>query len=167
MAGGMKRSLIFLCAAVIVVLAGCKPEYPGIDFVVISGERYTVELAVTEEQRAQGMSARDHFPEGGVMLFAFPDEQVRGFWMYECLIDIDIMFLDGRGIVTATHRMPTELPRQEDETEEQYMARLPNYSSRLPAQFAIELPSGSLDRLGVRVDDRIELDLDRLKALAE
>jgi uncharacterized membrane protein (UPF0127 family) len=33
-------------------------------------------------------------------------------------------------------------------------------------QFAIELRAGSIERLGVNVDDKIELDLARLKAMA-
>jgi hypothetical protein len=59
-------------------------------------------------------------------------------------------------------------PRREDETELAYDARMreKSYWSRLPAQFAIELQSGWLDRLDLAVDDRIELDLQRLKAAA-
>jgi uncharacterized membrane protein (UPF0127 family) len=81
-------------------------------------------------------------------------------------VDIDIIFLDTRGRVTALHRMKAEPPRSPQESDEAYRSRLPMYSSGLPAQFAIELPAGSLDRLKLAVEDRIELDLDRLKGMA-
>jgi hypothetical protein len=42
----------------------------------------------------------------GGMLFVFPEPRMLSFWMYECLIDIDVIFLDASGTVTAIHRMP-------------------------------------------------------------
>lgn len=150
-------------------LAGCGER----DVIVeIAGERFFMELALDEEARTQGMSYRDSFPDaegydGGGMLFVFPEPEVLQFWMYECLIDIDVIFLDAQGTVTAVHRMPAESPRREGESFAEYDRRLPRYSSRVPAQFAIELPAGSIDRLNVQVDQRIDLPLDRLKAMAE
>ena len=111
---------------------------------------------------------RDSIPDDGGMLFVFPDDQVtiQRFWMGYCQVDMDIIFLDRQGRVTATHRMKMDQPRANDESEAEYDARLPRYSSGYPAQFAIELKAGSLDRLNVKVDERIELDLPRLKAMA-
>lgn len=146
------------------VLAGCIDETVK---VTIDGEPFTMELALDEEARKTGMSYRDSFPEGGGMLFVFPEPEILSFWMYDCLMDIDVIFLNRHGVVTAVHRMKQEPPRGVDETEVQYIRRLPSYSSYRPAQFAIELPGSTLDRLNVRVDDRIDLDLDRLKAMAE
>jgi len=135
--------------------------------VEIGGESFVMELAADELSRVAGMSYRDRFPDGAGMLFVFPEPQILQFWMYECRIDIDVIFLDAHGTVTAAHRMPAEPPRGEDESQEEYEARLPLYSSRYPAQFAIELPAGSIDRLSVQVDQRIDLPLDRLKQMAE
>jgi uncharacterized protein len=147
------------------ILSGCKRDH--VETLTISGETFLVELAITEEARTKGMSFRESFPEGGLMLFVFPDTAIRSFWMVDCLIDMDIIFLDARGFVTATHRMLAEPLQGENEDRYDYENRLKRYSSRYPAQFAIELPAGSLDRLGVGFEDRIDLDLDRLKALAE
>lgn len=151
------------------VLTGCAERDVVIE---IAGERFMMELAIDPHARTEGMSYRDSFPEapgydGGGMLFVFPEPEVRQFWMYECLIDIDVIFLDANGTVTAAHRMPAEPPRRADEHRDQYERRLPLYSSRVPAQFAIELPAGSIDRLNVQVDQRIDLPLERLKAMAE
>jgi uncharacterized membrane protein (UPF0127 family) len=109
---------------------------------------------------------RTEVPADGGMLFVFPESEVRSFWMGNCLVDIDVIFLDPRGRVTAVHRMKAQPPRRADESEADYDRRMPRYWSAYPAQFAIELKAGTLDRLGVKVEDRIDLDLDRLKRLA-
>lgn len=100
------------------------------------------------------------------MLFVFPRPGQQRFWMAYCLVDIDLIFLDAHGRVTAAHRMKVEPARREDESEIAYQTRLRGYPSVYPAQFAIELASGSIDRLGIRVEQKIELDVERLKALA-
>lgn len=161
-ASGLRFTFLLIALA---FLAGCQREH--VETLTIKGETFTVELATTPEARRVGLSGREEFPEGTAMLFVFPEPQMQGFWMVDCLMDIDIIYLDPRGFVTKTHRMKAEPLQQPHESEAQYHARLPRYSSVYPAQFAIELPAGSLDRLNVRVDEKIDLDLDRLKALAE
>lgn len=101
------------------------------------------------------------------MLFVFPRAEHRQFWMKDCLIDMDLIFLNAQGLVTALHEMPAEPPQRPDETLDEYQRRLPLYRSRYPAQFAVELPAGSIRRLGVEVENRVEMDLEGLKALAE
>ena len=49
---------------------------------------------------------------GTGMLFVHPDDQIRGYWMYDCLIDIDVAFLDQKGRIVAMHRMKREAPRR-------------------------------------------------------
>ena len=63
--------------------------------------------------------------------------------------------------------MKKEPPREEGETERQYDARMPRYSSAYPAQFAIELQSGMLDRLDLKIEDKIPIELDRLRGMAK
>ena len=97
----------------------------------------------------------------------FPPVQahVRSFWMGYCEVDIDLIFLDSQGRVTATHRMKAEPPRGDNESEAAYRARLPSYASAYPSQFAIELRAGSLAQVNLRVEDKIPLDLRRLKRM--
>ena len=61
--------------------------------------------------------------------------------------------------------MPFEPPRAEGETENEYASRLPRYSSRFPVRFALEFPAGTIDRLGLEPNTRVELDGPRLKSL--
>jgi len=113
-----------------------------------------------EATRERGLMGRASLPADGGMLFVFPDNARRAFWMKNCLIDLDIIFLDGLGYVTAVHTMTAPAPGTPDE-------RLPTWSSRKPAQFAIELNAGEADKLGVDVGQRIDLPVPSLKARAE
>jgi len=154
------------------ILAGCggSGSSPGLETVVIKGETFTLELAADDAARELGLKHRASIPDAGGMLFVFPDSKVsvQSFWMHECLVDMDIIYLDRRGTVTATYRMKARPLRQNGESEAEYQQRMrgDDYSSAYPAQFAIELKAGTIDRLNVRVDDRIALDVARLKAMA-
>lgn len=162
-AGRLLTLLLILTAA-----AGCEriKEIPGTERIMLAGRAFTLEVADDEPRRSRGLGGRESIPADGGMLFIFPAAAVRSFWMRDCLVDIDIMFLDPRGRITAVHRMTPEPPRRDDETEAAYLGRLRSYASLYPAQFVIELQAGSLDALGLRVDQKVELDLARLKALA-
>jgi len=164
-------SITALVALLGVLVSSCRNtagggSASGTVTVTIKGRAFDLEVASDAASIERGLMHRETIPDGTGMIFIFPDAQMRNFWMKNCLTDIDIMFLDASGRVTATHRMKAEAPRREDESEPDYERRLASYPSRWPAQFAIELPPGSLDQLNVRFEDKIELDLDRLKALA-
>ena len=158
---------VVLTLGMAAVIAACKaPQRPTTEVVEIAGEQFTLELALDEPARTRGLMERTQIDPGKGMLFVFPDFRERSFWMANCVVDIDLMFLDTRGTVTAVHEMKTEPPQGPNESQFEYERRLPHFWSNGPARFAIELTAGSLDRLNVRVNDRIALDLPRLKALA-
>lgn len=167
-------SALAALALTIVVLSRCGPTGTttrgpaGTETVKINGETFHLELAADEPLRTKGLMYRDQIPDHGGMLFVFPDAQVmvQSFWMGNCLVDMDIIYLDRRGFVTATHHMKAEPPRGPNESKSDYDRRMPRYSSAYPAQFAIELKAGSLERLNVKVEQKIDLDVARLKATA-
>ncbi len=134
--------------------------------VVIAGETFRLELAVTEKSRARGLGGRTTIDADGGMLFVFRHARQRTFWMKDCRFDIDVMFLDDRGRITAVHRMKKQPPRADDESVAAYEDRLKHYPSRGPARFVIELKTGSIDRLKVKPGQTIKLDLSRLKKKA-
>lgn len=127
-------------------------------FIEIRGERFTLEIADDEESRALGLSGRTVIAEHGGMIFVYPFPAIRRFWMGDCLVDMDIAFLDAEGRIVAMHEMKIEPPRRPDESEWAYSDRLRRYPSGLPAQFALEFRAGTLKRLGLRVRETIEFD---------
>lgn len=147
-------------------LGGCNSPTPSVAVVPIKGDLYTLELALDTQARIRGMMYRTSLKDDEGMLFVFPEAIERSFWMKNCLIPLDILFLDSRGTVTAVHEMPIEAPKTKQESEIAYEQRLAHYWSNGPARFAIELQAGEIARLKVRVNDRIALDTSQLRSLA-
>jgi uncharacterized membrane protein (UPF0127 family) len=135
--------------------------------ITIKGERFIMELALTDATRLRGLSGREVIDPKGGMLFVFPLSGRHEFVMRDCPAPIDIAFLDSAGRVVAFHEMTPEEPRREDETEFQYEMRLKRYPSRFPAQFAVETAGGRLASLGVKEGDRMEFDTEGLKRRAQ
>tara|TARA_R110000782_G_scaffold13976_20_gene41033 strand:+ start:10066 stop:10575 length:510 start_codon:yes stop_codon:yes gene_type:complete len=165
----LAASLAVLVLGACVSTQGCsKPAAPaGYEVVTIDGRDFTLELVADQATREKGLGGVESIPENGGMLFSFPDSQIRQFVMRDCLVPIDIIFLDSDGRIVAMHHMPVEEPRGADETALQYERRLKRYSSRFNARYAIELQGGMLDELDLQSGQQIRLDTKRLEGMTD
>jgi uncharacterized membrane protein (UPF0127 family) len=162
MATGLITTLLIFTLA-----TGCTSttQQTSVD-VSIGGEIFSLELSTDLPSRVHGLMERTSIPANGGMLFVFPEAQDRSFWMANCLVNMDLLFLDSRGTITATHEMKIETPQDVGESQWDYERRLHHYYSNSPARFAIELQEGSIHRLKLRVNDRINLNLQNLRNIA-
>ncbi len=146
-----------------------KPEQKGppTEKVVIGAETFKLEIAADPKSRIRGLMERTKIDDHGGMLFVFRNSMRRSFWMKNCLVDIDLVFLDRRGRIVTLHKMKVQPPRRKRESEGAYHRRLKSYPSRSRSQFAIELKAGSIDRLKLKRDKKIELDFKKLTKLAK
>jgi uncharacterized protein len=160
----------------------------------LGGRTFALEKVVEDETRFHGLSGRKEIARDGGMIFIFKHPSVLQFVMRDCPIDIDIVYVDATGRVTAMHHMKAEAARGEGEkenvlpfagapawtgTNEKYESRLKKYSSRYDAIIAIELAAGTLnidgkeqdaksDAITLKVGQKIEgLDIPALKKLAK
>jgi len=60
---------------------------------------YDVELATTAAERRRGLMFRPKLAAGWGMLFVYPREAPRSFWMKQTYIGLDMVFMDGEGRV--------------------------------------------------------------------
>ena len=139
---------------------------PKIEKVVIAKQEFKLELAADSFSRAKGLMDRVKLEKDKGMLFVYPRAGIRSFWMMNCLIDIDLIYLDPKGRIVAFHEMKKEAPQGENETNAQYSRRLKRYPSRGSAQYGIELQKGSIKKLKLKVGQKIELNFKRLTKLA-
>lgn len=65
--------------------------------------QFSVELADTVEERAQGLMHREKLASSAGMLFLYDRPQRLSFWMRNTLIELDMIFLDDRGVVQHVH----------------------------------------------------------------
>ncbi len=82
------------------------------------------------------------------MVFAFVDENPRGFWMKNTLIPLDILYFD------TNHRLVSmqldALPCKADPC--------PLYPSSAPARYVLELSAGTARRVGVQLGDELKIE---------
>ena len=138
--------ILFLAIAVF-ACTSCMATEP---YVVLKGQRFTVELADTSEKRALGLMFRDSIAEDHGMLFLFPAEARRRFWMKNTRIPLDILYFDSelRLVSVVAGAEPCR------------MQRCPNYPSAGPARYVLELNAGKAAELGVKPGDALQLYID-------
>jgi uncharacterized membrane protein (UPF0127 family) len=138
---------LYLLPLLVLTLTGCKSHAPADTLPTVSmtigTQRFTIEVANTDKTMKQGLMFRQSMPADRGMIFVFPDERVRDFWMKNTLIPLDILYLDSAGTVVSIHQM-----KPHDETP---------VSSDHPAQFAIELNEGAAARCGIKVGHVIDI----------
>ncbi|MDD3679811.1 MAG: DUF192 domain-containing protein [Candidatus Shapirobacteria bacterium] len=115
-------------------------EIGPIDQLVIEGVIFDIEIAVTAQERAKGLSGRSQLCDQCGMLFVFPQEDYHSFWMKDTLIPLDIVWLDKnwRVVDYLVWAQPQGVRKLTD---------LPTYQPKKPAQFVIEFPGGTVKRI--------------------
>ncbi|MFT5686855.1 MAG: uncharacterized membrane protein (UPF0127 family) [Myxococcota bacterium] len=108
----------------------------------VGGQPATVEIADTPDLRRQGLMERAALKSDHGMLFVYPDERPRSFWMKNTPLPLSIAFLDTQGRIV---RIADMAPLDETSTP-----------SRYPAMYALEMEQGWFTRRGVSTGDRVE-----------
>ena len=67
--------------------------------VLPSGAAITVEVAVTDRERAQGLMFRESMPRAAGMVFLFDGLEIRPFWMKNCHFPLDMVYATKDGTV--------------------------------------------------------------------
>jgi len=133
-----KNLLIFLLLIIlqspISAKAGCMDVKLG-----VARETYCLEVADTNQTREAGLQGRKSLPKLGGMLFIFPDDAQRVFWMKKTLMTLDIVFLDNDGIVRSLASRVSP-------------GKIKLYSS---ARYVIELAGGTAEKLDLWPGDRV------------
>ncbi len=107
------------------------------------------------------------------MLFVFPEPEWLAFVMRDCLVPIDLLYLDDDGRIVNTHSMLPEPPRTDAERaagsmgDFGYNTRLTPYPSEQPVRLVVELRGGSVERFGLQPGDLILSDTESLFLVAD
>jgi uncharacterized membrane protein (UPF0127 family) len=155
-------------AAMVAALTGCRAEAPartdfppatvspaGLDLVPLeirSGSRvhrFTVEVARTPDQQAQGLMYRTALGPREGMIFPFPSPRPASFWMKNTLIPLDMIFIRADGSIArvAANTVPLSLE---------------SVAVGEPVAAVLELAGGRAQALGIREGDRV-LWVDRVQ----
>jgi uncharacterized membrane protein (UPF0127 family) len=127
-------------AAVLIVLvtasACASAENPSIDRGTVTmpnGTVYTVEIPRTPEARERGLMFRSSLAPRTGMLFVFDTTTQHAFWMKNCLIPLDLIWLDETKRVVAI--LPDTPPCKADPC--------PIYQIASPSRYVLEIVGGA------------------------
>ncbi len=134
---------------ILLVLLNCGSSLPpGFQWVQLpDGARIEAETKLTPEGQAQGMMFRTSLPEDKGMLFIHGTVEKRSYWMFQCEIPLDIIWMDrDRRIVEISADTP---PCRE--TAE----KCPSYGGAVPSLFVLELAAGMAKKHNLKLGDTL------------
>jgi hypothetical protein len=103
---------------------------------------FSVELAVTDDERARGLMFRRSVPEYYGMLFDFKRDQEVAMWMKNTYVSLDMIFIQGDGRIRSI--------AENTETESERII-----PSRGPVRAVLEVAAGTARKLGIQPGDRV------------
>ena len=117
-------------------------------WVELAGQRYTVEIADDDQERARGLMYRDSMPESNGMLFIHDEQEPQAYWMKNTRIALDILYFDDALKLVSQQRgvPPCSLGNA-----------CPNYPSNAPARYVLELNAGQAERLNLQEGAELQL----------
>ncbi len=137
---------LIVCASVMAAW-GCARA--GGRWVELAGQRFTVEVADDDAERARGLMFRDELPQGHGMVFIHDREEPLAYWMKNTRISLDILYFDdGRRLVSQRRDVP---PCSAGD-------RCPPYPSEAPARYVLELNAGEAARMALANGAELRLD---------
>ena len=126
----------------IVLLAACSSACSAQrgQWVELQGERYRVEIADDDDERARGLMFVDSMAPDRGMFFIHDRNEPLAYWMKNTRIALDILYFDEQLALVA---------QQRDVPPCSAGSRCPTYPSDAPARYVLELNAGEAARLGL------------------
>lgn len=131
--------LRLLGAAAAMTLSGCASGNGT--WVELAGQRYVVEVADDDAERARGLMFREELPADRGMLFLHEREEPQAYWMKNTKIPLDILYFDSQRRLVS---------QQRDVPPCSLGDGCPPYPSTGPARYVLELNAGQAARIGLQ-----------------
>jgi hypothetical protein len=128
------------------------PLLAGGGTVVYKQTSFMAEVAATEREKAKGLMYRQTLTKDRCMFFVYDEDGYHAIWMRNCLIALDVAWVDaeGRVVETVEHAPPCSPMRGDD---------CPNYGGKVASRYFIEFSAGTFKRLGLKKGDRLGWEL--------
>ncbi len=144
----MKRLLVLLTSVTLVAGAGrtiAQYAQPRGEVTFANGTRVSVEIADTDEKRQRGLMFRKELAPTDGMVFIFDEKGFYPFWMKNCFISLDMIWVDEHFKVVSI--APSVPPCKEDPC--------PSYPPTADAFYVVEVVSGFAKKHGVKIGDTL------------
>ena len=122
----------------------------------ISGKAFNLEISATELQHEIGLMGRSSMKPNEGMIFLFEEENYRQFWMKNCLIPLDIIYLNSNGLVVGLRTLRAPGPNAAGD-------QIPSFPwSKPEVRYVIELNGGTANKIGLEPGQKVSLPLTAL-----
>jgi len=102
-----------------------------------------IEIPENDLLREVGLMFRESMEEHQAMLFIFPEEQERSFWMKNTILPLDMMFISADKQIVKIHKNTTPYHQG-------------HYFSGSPSKYVLEVNAGFCDRHNIKDGDKID-----------
>ncbi len=109
---------------------------------------FIAEVAKNKADRTRGLMFRESLANDGAMLFVFPDVGLHNFWMKNCLIPLDIIWLDENYKVVAIKPNNQPCPKTGD---------CPSITPGVVVKYALEINAGFSSQLNLAIGSQSTL----------
>jgi uncharacterized membrane protein (UPF0127 family) len=130
-----------------ILLATAAPSRPWATAVLADGTSFTLEVADTAAARERGYMEREVGPREG-MLFVFDEPGWHSFWMKNCRVPLDILWLDASFRVVHVAAAQPPCPAE---------GNCPSIVPMRPARYALEFASGTAQAHGLKPGTRVDV----------
>ena len=114
-----------------------------------------VEIADDNGERTRGLMHRESLAENRGMLFIFPDEALRSFWMKNTLIPLDMIFLDGKKNIVSITKNAVPCCASGCACKN---SSCPLYSSKGKSRYVIEVNAGFCEKYSINENTKVEFN---------
>ena len=112
--------------------------------ILSTGKVFNLEVAVTPEQQQLGLMYRQSLPDDRGMLFEFNPPRPVSFWMKNCLMNLDMLFLRDGVIQAIAHDVPPCVT-----------SPCPTYGTPAAIDQVIEIRGGLANEIGLKEGEKI------------
>ena len=142
----------FLCVLVLALTAcGSPTKVEDLNATIVtlpSGKKIMAETMRTQEDQARGMMFRDALPKDRGMLFVHTVEGLYPYWMFNCKVPLDIVWMN-------KNRQVVEISLNTPPCPSTNSAECPNFGGHQNAQYVLELNGGAAIEYGIAAGSQL------------
>jgi len=111
----------------------------------VQGHEILAYKALTEEERARGLSGTEQISSSSAMLFVFPSDEMWSIWMKDMNYSLDIAWLDRDGFIVSLAERISPLTYVEGNVNKTKF-----FLPEVPSRYVVEFPAGTVDALKLK-----------------
>lgn len=138
---------------VLLALASCGPKPSSVDdfhtsdLMLPGGQVIKIETMIDSRDILRGLMFRASLAPDHGMLFVYPSPDKHPYWMYQTLIPLDIIWMDGQ------HHIVEIIDKAEP--CKTVASKCPTYGGKEKSQYVLELAGGMAKKYGLKLGETV------------